>query len=118
MEKQRYNYNYEAEYKTEEWYYQAGTRSRERMEKSSQQLARLYKILNRDLGQLELTNEESEMDRAKTKREIKHYEDHIKMIKKHHGHVIDQLTKTPNLMRAFIKGINTNCHVETLRKER
>ncbi len=108
MENWKYNYNYEDHYKTEEWYTQAGIRSRERMEKSSQQLARLYKILNKDLGRLELSSEEAEMDRDKTKREIKHYENHIKEIKRHHGHIIDQLANTPHLMKAFIKGININ----------
>jgi uncharacterized FlaG/YvyC family protein len=103
----KYNYNYEAEYKTEEWYQQAGTRSRERMEKSSQQLARLYKILNRDT-EIELTQDEQDMNRKKVLREIEHYEQHIKQIKQHHGHVIDQLANMPNLMMAFIKGINTN----------
>ena len=104
--------NYKPETQTLEWWTEAASKMRNRIDDSYDQLERLHRILNHDIANMSLTDEESMMDRKKIQNEIKYYKQRIEDLKKHIQHILKKLAPYPTQTRAYVVGLQPKKHIK------
>ena len=97
--------NYNLKNQTPEWWTEAASKMRDRIDDSHVQLERLHKILNHDIVNMKLTDDESTMDRKKIQNEIKYYKQRIEDLKKHMQHILQELAPHPEQTRYYVIGL-------------